>query len=393
MRKRVIAMIAAMSVLMGGLVGVVVAETLDTGNGGNSGAPAAATSSSTNTSGDGSSQHASLGNDCQTAADIYDNVRPAVVDITSISSAGGPFGQQSQGTGSGVVIDDQGHILTNNHVVDGAQSIEVRFADASTLSAEVVGTDPANDIALIKVDPSGHDLTVANLGDSEALRVGDPVLAIGSPFNLEGTLTQGIVSALSRTHATGANTRPLRGMIQTDAAVNPGNSGGPLLNCHGEVVGINTLLENPTGESVNVGVAFAVAIDTAKGSLTQLEAGQAIEHPWLGIAGVDVTPALAQEANLTVDKGVYVTLVSAGSPADDAGLQPAFTSESAAADSTTVRAGGDVIISADGKDMTTIDELATYLDQNKKPGDKVELSVMRDGKELSVTATLAQWPG
>ena len=148
---------------------------------------------------------------CQTAADI---MRPAVVDITKLK----PFGQQSQGTGSGVVIDDQGHILTNNHVVDGAQSIEARFADASTLSAEVV-EDPANDIALIKVDPSGHDLTVANLGDSEALRVGYLVLAIGSPFNLEGTLTQGIVSALSQDYATGANTRPLRGMIQTDAAV------------------------------------------------------------------------------------------------------------------------------------------------------------------------------
>lgn len=390
MRKRVMALTATMGVLVAALVGVIIVDTLGSGGGtGPAAAPAVTAAPGSNGS---SSQQTSLSTDCQTAADIYESVRPAVVEVTSITGAGGPFGEQAQGTGTGVVIDDQGHILTNNHVIDGAQSIEVRFADGSTLSAEVAGADAANDIAVMKVDSSGHDLTAARLGDSDALRVGDPVLAIGNPFNLEGTLTQGIVSALNRTHATGQNTRPIRGMIQTDAAVNPGNSGGPLLNCHGEVIGINTLLENPTGASVNVGVAFAVAINTAGASLPALEAGQAIEHPWLGIAGVDVTPALAEELSLSVDKGVYVTLVSRGSPADEAGLQAAFSSEAAAANSSTIEPGGDVIVSVDGNDVTGIDQLATWLDQNKKPGDEVKLRVLRDGKETSVTATLAQWP-
>lgn len=390
MRKRVMALIATMSVLVAALVGVIIVNAIDSGGGNGPAAAPAATNSTT--SGGGPSGQTSLATDCQTAADIYESVRPAVVEVTSITGAGGPFGEQAEGTGTGVVIDDQGHILTNNHVIDGAQSIEVRFADGSTLSAEVAGADPANDIAVIKVDPSADNLTVAKLGDSDALQVGDPALAIGNPFNLEGTLTQGIVSALNRTRATGQNTRPIRDMIQTDAAVNPGNSGGPLLNCQGEVVGINTLLENPTGASVNVGVAFAVSINTVKGSLPALEAGQTIEHPWLGIAGVDVTPALAKELSLSIDKGVYVTLVSQGSPADDAGLQAAFSSEAAAANSSTIEPGGDVIVSVDGNDVTGIDQLATWLDQNKKPGDQVELSVLRDGEEISVTATLAQWP-
>ncbi len=391
MRKRVMALTATMGVLVAALVGVIIFDTLDSG-GGTGPAAAPAVTAAPGSSGS-SSQQTSLSTACQTAADIYESVRPAVVEITSITRAGGPFGEQALGRGTGVVIDDRGHILTNNHVIDAAQSIEVRLDDGSILSAELVGADPANDIAVIKVDPSEHDLVVAALGDSDALRVGDPVLAIGNPFNLEGTLTQGIVSALNRAHATGQNTRPIRGMIQTDAAVNPGNSGGPLLNCHGEVIGINTLLENPTGASVNVGVAFAVAINTAKASLPALQAGQAVEHPWLGIAGVDVTPALAGDLSLPVDKGVYVTLVSQGSPADDAGLQPAFSSEAAAADSSTVQPGGDVILGVDGNEMTGIDQLATWLDQNKKPGDEVKLSVLRDSKEVSVSATLAQWPG
>ncbi len=390
MRKRVVALLATMTLLIVALAGVVIAQ--EVGGGGNGSSTSAVQTRPAATS-SGASQQTSLSTDCQSAADIYDEVRPSVVEITSITSAGGPFGQQAQGTGTGVIVDDQGHILTNNHVIEGAQSIEVRFSDGSTLSAEISGSDPANDVALIKVDPNGHDLKVAKLGDSDSLRVGDLVLAIGNPFNLEGTLTQGIVSALNRTHAIGVNTRPIRDMIQTDAAVNPGNSGGPLLDCHGEVVGVNALLENPTGQSVNVGVAFAVAINTAKHSLSDLAAGKTIEHPWLGIAGVDVTPALAKELNLSVDKGVYVTLVSQGSPADDANLQPAFGSEAAANDSTTIRAGGDVIMTADGKEMNGIDELATYLDQNKKPGDTVELGVLRDGNQTAITATLAQWPG
>jgi S1-C subfamily serine protease len=290
------------------------------------------------------------------------------------------------------VIDKQGSILTNQHVIAGADSLEVRFSDGSVTSAVVVGSDPGNDLAVIRADVAGQELTVASLGDSDALRVGDPVLAIGNPFNLEGTLTQGIVSAIGRTFAQGGSTRPIRNMIQTDAPVNPGNSGGPLLDCRGEVVGINTLLENPTGDRVNVGVAFAVPVDTVSASLADLLAGTTVRHPWLGIAGQEITPALADEIGLSEKSGVYVTFVASGGPADEAGLRGAFASEAEAQQSTVLPGGGDIIVAADDQTMATIDELAGYLSAEKKPGDTVVLKVVRDGKEMTIEATLAEWP-
>jgi S1-C subfamily serine protease len=281
--------------------------------------------------------------------------------------------------------------LTNNHVVSGADVIEVTLEDGSTLPATVVGTDPANDLAVIHIDPA-DGLTAAPLGDVDELRVGDSVFAIGNPFGLEGTFTEGIVSALGRTYSPGTGTRPLRNMIQTDAAVNPGNSGGPLANCYGEVIGINTLLENPTGQGVNVGVAFAVSVNTVKSSLDDLVAGNTVSHAWLGIAGRELTPALAEDLNLSVTKGVYVVTVAQNSPADRAGLQPAFPTEDAAANSDTLAPGGDVILAVDGNDVTDVDELASYLDSQKRAGDSVTLDVLRDGQEISVDATLAEWP-
>jgi S1-C subfamily serine protease len=383
MRLRWIAAAIVMTGIISGLVGAGAVQVFDTG-GGNGTVSAPAPTSSTpedNTTG----QTASQSEDCLSAAEVYDRVRPSVVQVTMSAGRG-------EGTGTGIVIDDEGHILTNNHVVGGANGIEVRFADGSTSAATVVGTDPANDLAVIQVSDPEAPLSPAALGDSDSLNPGDPVLAIGNPFNLEGTLTQGIVSALDRTYAAGASTRPIRGMIQTDAAINPGNSGGPLLNCAGEVIGINTLLENPSGENVNVGVAFAVAINTAKRSLNDMLAGATVSHPWLGIGGVDVTPALAQELGLDTESGVYVTLVSAGSPAAESGLEGAFASENQAAASEDVPPGGDVIRSVDGQEVSSIEELAGYLDQEKEPGDSVELSVVRNGEELSLTAQLAEWP-
>ncbi len=388
MRMRIIAIALLISGLMGSLIGVGAVELLD--NGGNDDNPAVSAPASN--SNDESQQQASLTDECLSAADVYEQVRPAVVEITSALGSSGPFGQQAEGTGTGIVIDTEGRILTNYHVVQGAESIEVRFADGSTAAATLVGSDPANDLALLEVDASGLDLTAAELGDSDSLRVGDSVLAIGNPFNLEATLTQGIVSAVDRTYSTGANTRPIREMIQTDAAVNPGNSGGPLLNCQGQVIGINTLLENPTGQNVNVGVAFAVAINTAKQSLPQMQAGETVSHPWLGIAGTDVTPAVADELGLDVGSGVYVTVVSAGSPAAEAGLRAAFASQEQAAASEALRSGGDVIVAVDGQAVATLDELAGYMAENKRPGDSVELKVLRDGEEMSVQVTLAEWP-
>ena len=382
MRLRWIAAAVIATGIIGGLMGAGAVQVFD--GGGTDGAVSApAPTNSTNEETSGQTTFSS--DECRAPADVYEQVRPSVVQITI--SAG-----RTGGTGTGVVVDEDGHILTNNHVISGASTIEVRFADGSTSPATVVGTDPANDLAVIRVSDPDAPLSPAQFGDSDSLRAGDQVLAIGNPFNLEGTLTQGIVSALDRTYASGGRTRPIRGMIQTDAAVNPGNSGGPLLNCAGEVIGINSLLENPSGDNVNVGVAFAVAINTAKRSLNDMLAGETVSHPWLGIGGVDVTPALADELGLGTESGVYVTLVSAGSPADASGLVGAYSSENQAAGSPDVPPGGDVILSVDGEPVSSIEELADYLDEQKRPGDSVELSVVRNGENLTLTAQLAEWP-
>jgi S1-C subfamily serine protease len=368
--------------LVGGIIGASAIQTIDGGGDGSS-APSAASEQTPEA--EDSPQVASLTEGCLSAADVYEAVRPSVVRVNSSSD-------QSQGTGSGVVLDEEGHILTNNHVISGSSTVEVVFADGTTAAAEVVGTDPANDLAVLDITDPDVDVDPAELGDSDALRVGDTVLALGTPFRLEGTLTQGIVSALDRTYATGNSTRPIRNMIQTDAAVNPGNSGGPLLNCLGEVIGINTLLENPTGENVNVGIAFAVSSNTAEQSLPKMLTGTTVSHPWLGIAGADVTPALAEELGLDSDKGVYVTVVSSGSPADEAGVVGAFASANEAGSSQELVPGGDVIVAVDGEEVSGIEGLAGYLAENKQPGESVELAVQRDGETITITAELAEWP-
>jgi S1-C subfamily serine protease len=339
-----------------------------------------------------SSGSTAINSACLSAADIYQQLAPAVVEITSTQQGRSPFAPSGTAAGSGIVIDQQGTILTNYHVVADATNLEVTFSDDTTASAQVVGTDPGNDLAVIRVDVSGKTLTAAPLGDSDAIRVGDPVLAIGQPFELEGTLTEGIVSATGRTYSEGQSTRPIRNMIQTDAAVNPGNSGGPLIDCQGQVIGINTALDNPTGQDVNVGIAFAVSINTAKQSLADMEAGKTVSHPWLGIAGQNVTPALARDLNLSVDSGAYVTLVSSGSPAQQAGLRGAFSSQTQAERSSQPQPGGDVITAVDGQTVTSVDDLANYLDSHKKVGDTVTLTVVRGTETLTLHATLAEWP-
>jgi S1-C subfamily serine protease len=382
MRLRYVAIGTVFAGLVGGVIGAAAIQTID--NGGDDSSTPSAVSEQTPEA-ESSPQVASLTEGCLSAADIYEAVRPSVVRVNSSSN-------QTQGTGSGVVLDEEGHILTNNHVISDASTVEVVFADGTTAAAEIVGTDPANDLAVLDITDPDVDVDPAELGDSDALRVGDTVLALGTPFRLEGTLTQGIVSALDRTYATGNSTRPIRNMIQTDAAVNPGNSGGPLLNCVGEVIGINTLLENPTGENVNVGIAFAVSSNTAEQSLPKMLTGTTVSHPWMGIAGADVTPALAEELGLDADKGVYVTVVSSGSPADDAGVIGAFASADEAGASADLVPGGDVIVAVDGEEVAGIEDLAGYLAENKQPGDSVELTVLRDGETITLTAELAEWP-
>jgi S1-C subfamily serine protease len=386
--RRLIVIIALVGVIASAATAAVMVQFSSGSSTAQESTPVSAVAPSTASSG-----NTALDSACLPAADIYQQLQPAVVEITSTQQGRSPFAPSGTAAGSGIVIDTQGTILTNYHVVADATNLEVTFSDDTTASAQVVGTDPGNDLAVIRADVSGQKLTPAPLGDSDAIRVGDPVLAIGQPFELESTLTQGIVSATGRTFSEGQGTRPIRNMIQTDAAVNPGNSGGPLIDCQGQVIGINTALENPTGEDVNVGIAFAVPINTAKRSLSDMEAGQTVSHPWLGIAAENVTPALASDLNLSVQSGAYVTLVSAGSPAQQAGLRGAFSSESQAQRSgSQPQAGGDVIVAVDGHDITGIDDLATYLDTQKKVGDTVTLKVNRGGQELTLNATLAEWP-
>ena len=393
MRLKTVGFTMAAIIIAGAAAIVGVAQYWPSNNGGAQPPAAVSSPALPSSSGSGSSGATSLSSACLPAAEIYDQLRPAVVEITSTEQGRSPFGPSGQSAGSGIVIDEQGTILTNNHVVADATNLEVTFSDDTTASAQVVGTDPGSDLAVIRADVSGQKLTPAPLGDSDAIDVGDPVLTIGNPFELEGTLTQGIVSATGRTFSGGQGTRPIRDMIQTEAAVNPGNSGGPLIDCRGEVIGVNTALENPTGQDVNVGIAFAVPINTAKRFLPDMTAGETVSHPWLGIAGEDVTPALAGDLHLSVQSGAYVTIVSAGSPAQRAGLRGAFGSESEAARSgSQPEGGGDVIVAVDGHDITSVDELASYLDAEKKIGDTLTLKVIRGEQEVTLDVTLAEWP-
>ncbi|MGI5837419.1 MAG: S1C family serine protease, partial [Chloroflexota bacterium] len=282
--------------------------------------------------------------DEEVVASVYDKVSPAVVYITRTGMTRDPFfGEMPErGAGSGVIIDDQGHILTNNHVVDGAGSLEVTLSNGETVEGKLLGRDPGNDLAVVKIDPSASQLTVAPMGDSSKLRVGQLAIAIGNPFGLQRTVTVGVVSSLGRTFSSSSG-RPIRDMIQTDAAINPGNSGGPLLNSKGEVIGINTAIESPVRGSVGIG--FAVPINTAQQNLAAMLDGKTVAHPWLGISGTEVTSSLAEELDIPAE-GVYVLTVVPDSPADDAGLRGAVRRASQAL-SMRIPRGGDVILAVD----------------------------------------------
>ncbi len=326
--------------------------------------------------------------DEDTVVSVYEKVSPAVVNITRTGIARDPFFGvvPQQGTGSGIVIDEDGHILTNNHVVQGAKSLEVTLASGETVDGKVLGTDPGSDLAVVKIDVDKSKLTVAPLGDSSKLKVGQLAIAIGNPFGLEGTVTVGVISSLGRTFSSSSG-RPIRDMIQTDAAINPGNSGGPLLDSAGNVIGINTAIESPVGASVGIG--FAVPINTAKRSLDDMIAGKTIAHPWLGISGTQVTQSLAKQLGIPAE-GVYVVTVVPNSPADDAGLRGAPGRASQQTGST-IRKGGDVILAVDGQRVNKVEEISSYLD-TKKPGDTVTITIRRNGTEQELKAKLAEWP-
>ena len=287
------------------------------------------------------------------------------------------------------MIDAEGHILTNNHVIEGADKIQVKLGASDTnYTAEVVGADPATDLALLKVDAPADQLHPLTLGDSSEMEVGDPVVAIGNPFGLDRTVTSGIVSALQR-QIQAPNGFSISNVIQTDAAINPGNSGGPLINAAGEVIGINSQIETGGGGNGNVGIGFAIPIDTARAEIHQLETKGEVEHAFLGISGGTITPELAKALNLPVNEGVIVQSVVKGGPADKAGIEGGNTS--ATIDGAEVSLGGDIITEVDGKKIAGMDEVVEIVNE-AKPGDELELKILRDGSEKTATVTLGDRP-
>jgi S1-C subfamily serine protease len=309
-------------------------------------------------------------------AAIYQQTKDGVVTISTQVSGRG-FRSFSQAQGSGVVLDKQGDVLTNAHVVGGASRVQVTFANGHTATGTVKGVDQSADLAVVQVSGSQDELHPLPIGNSDTLQVGDTALAIGSPFGLQSSFTAGIVSGLNRT-TTAPNGRALTGMIQTDAPINPGNSGGALLDGRGQLVGINDSIDSPV--EGNVGVGFAIPINRANSLIKPLESGQTIQHPWLGISGQTLSPTTASQLGINEQSGVLVVDVVANGPAARAGLQGSGQADSS----------DDIITAIDGRAITTIEQLQQYLD-NKKVGDKVTLTVSRNGRKMSIQVTLGNF--
>ncbi len=320
---------------------------------------------------------------------VYKQVSPAVVHIASIALAYDFFFNvvPQAGTGSGFLIDEQGHIVTNNHVVEDARSLEVTLADGTKVPATLVGRDPNNDLAVIKISIPGRTLPSISLGDSGALQIGQLAIAIGNPFGLDRTVTTGVISSLNRSLRAESG-REMRGIIQTDAAINPGNSGGPLLNSRGEVIGINTAIFSPSGGSVGIG--FAIPVNTAKRLIPQLIAAGRVRHPWLGIAGITLSPELARALDLPVGKGVLVAQVYPRSPAARAGLRGG--PRRVRVGNTILAVGGDILTGADNTPVESMDRLVAYLDDEKRVGQVVELTLRRGKETVRLSVTLGELP-
>ncbi|HEY7004618.1 MAG TPA: trypsin-like peptidase domain-containing protein [Gaiellaceae bacterium] len=329
-------------------------------------------------------------NGARKISDIYESAKHGVVQVTATSVvSGNPFlgPQEQQAQGSGFVIDKDGHVVTNYHVIQGAKKVQVSFSDNDQRDATVVGSDPSTDIAVLKIQGSwARSLTPLSLGDSRNVKVGDAVVAIGNPFGLERTVTAGIVSALQR-QIPAPNNFQIDEVIQTDAAINHGNSGGPLLNANGDVIGVNAQIESDSGG--NVGIGFAIPIDTVKDVAGQLIEHGKVEHAYLGIEMTTINSDLADNFRVPVDKGVLIQRVHSGSPAAAAGLRGGTTQVVLAGVSYML--GGDVITKADGQPVETSDALASVV-TSKQPGDSLDLEVHRGQETLNVTVKLGRQP-
>ncbi len=322
---------------------------------------------------------------------IYQRVAGAVVNITTRVLRSDFFWGvvPEEGSGSGFVWDAQGHIVTNYHVIEGAREIAVNFGGDVTMPATVVGKDPLNDLAVIQVESLPEGIQPIELGSSADLKVGQTAIAIGNPFGqFERTMTAGIVSALDRTIET--DNSVLRGVIQTDAAINRGNSGGPLLDLNGRLIGVNTAIYSPTGTSAGIGLAIPVD-KVARVVPVLIERGR-FPHPWLGIEelGYEITPALAQALNLPVDRGLLIARLYRGSPADKAGIQSA--QREVIFMNRRFLVGGDILTAIDGVPVATWEDVSAYLEEQREVGQTVTLSVLRDGEAITLQAVLEEMP-
>jgi S1-C subfamily serine protease len=331
--------------------------------------------------------------------EIYSRAASGVVQITSTSgSADNPSAspvpsdqpaEPQQALGSGFVIDKAGHIVTNYHVIEGADQIEVSFSNRDTMRATLVGSDPSTDIAVLRVEASSRGLTPLEFGDSGSVRVGDPVVAIGNPFGLARTATAGIVSAVQERTITAPNGYPIDHVIQTNAPINPGNSGGPLLNARAQVIGVNSQISTAQGANGNVGIGFAVPSNTVKAVVAQLVATGKVDRAFLGISGSTVTEELARVFRLPVDAGVLVETVGEGTAAAKAGLKAGTDTTVVAGESYTL--GGDLIVAVGGKRVASLEQLRDLL-ADHKPGETVKLQFYRGSKSMTVDVKLGRQP-
>jgi S1-C subfamily serine protease len=340
-------------------------------------------------------RESAVSNGRMTISEIYKRAAPGVVQITSTTTGTtqsdlfrGQFeSPPQQALGSGFVLDKAGHIVTNYHVVEGADDIKVSFSNQDTVKATAVGTDPSTDLAVLRVQASASALTPLSLGDSDQVEVGDQVVAIGNPFGLVRTATAGIISAVQR-YITAPNNFTIDHVLQTDAPINHGNSGGPLLNASGQVIGVNTQIETG-GASGNVGIGFAVPSNTVKYVVAQILRTGKVAHAYLGIRGQGITSDLAERYRLPVSVGILVETVTNGSGAAKAGLQKGDTQVVVAGE--TYVLGGDIIVAVDGRQLSSIDQLRDVIAAHQ-PGDKIKLQIYRDAKKTSVTVTLGRQP-
>ncbi|HDD66064.1 MAG TPA: PDZ domain-containing protein [Nitrososphaeria archaeon] len=323
---------------------------------------------------------------------VYEKVKDSVVLIkatTRVRTILGEYYASSQG--SGFVYDSLGHIVTNYHVIEDAVGVEVFFPDRSSFKAEIVGSDPYADLAVLEIDPGNKTLKPLILGNSSSLRVGQPVIAIGNPYGFAASLTSGVISQLKRCIPSPEG-RLIPNVIQFDAAVNPGSSGGPLLDYSGRIIGVTTAIYSETGEFAGIG--FAIPSNTvAKVVRSIIETGR-YQHPWIGIAGVDVNMEIARIMGLPEARGFLITEVAEGSPAEKAGLRAGTKRVSIRVDGRVreVKVGGDVILAVDEVEIFGIADLLAYLEEHKRPGDAITLSVYRNGEVVKVNLTLGAIP-